>query len=66
MHYKTITVPEESAALLHVRDDIAGLGLDDYVVEKIGKPFMNANGTRMVELTLVRRSSALQQKGKAK
>jgi hypothetical protein len=58
VHHKTITVPEESAALLHIGDQITGLGLDDYVVEKISKPFMNANGTRMVELTLVRRASA--------
>ena len=35
MHHKTITIPEESAALLHIGDDVAGLGLDDYVIEKI-------------------------------
>jgi hypothetical protein len=48
--------PEESAALLHIGDDVAGLDLDDYVIEKISNH--SRNGTGMVELTLVWRASA--------
>jgi hypothetical protein len=43
----SVPVPEESAALLHVGDDIADLGMDDFVVEKIGQPFTITNGARL-------------------
>ena len=51
-----IKVPAADADILEIGEDCAGLGYVDYVVEKIGDPYTDDKGWRMVEITLVERT----------
>jgi hypothetical protein len=48
-----IRVPAVNADILEIGDDCASLGQPNYIIEKIGKPFTDDQGWKMVELTLI-------------
>ena len=60
MNRKVIRVPDWDAAemedLLTVGSDAGGLGQNDYTIEKIGEPFTDDEGRKVVEITLVERT----------
>ena len=60
MNRKIIRVPDWDAAemedLLTVGSDAGGLGQNDYTIEKIGEPFTDDEGRKVVEITLVERT----------
>jgi hypothetical protein len=51
-----IKVPAVNADILEIGDDCANFGHVDYVIEKIGDPYTNDKGWRMVEITLMERT----------
>lgn len=51
-----IKVPALDVQILEIGEDCAGLGQNNYVIEKIGKPFTDEKGQAMVEITLVERT----------
>ena len=52
-----IKVPALNADILEIGEDCASIGQPNYVVEKIGEPFTDDKGWKMVEITLVERSN---------
>jgi hypothetical protein len=55
MNRIVIKVPAVNADILEVGEDCASFGHAGYVIEKIGDPFKDDKGWRMVEVTLVER-----------
>ena len=51
-----IKVPALNADILEIGEDCASLSQKNYIVEKIGKPFIDDKGWKMVEITLVERA----------
>jgi len=51
-----IKVPALNADILEIGEDCASLGQPNYNVEKIGEPFTDDKGWKMVEVTLVERT----------
>ena len=51
-----IIVPASHAEILEVGQDCASLGQNDFAIEKIGEPFRDKSGRRMVMVTLLRKT----------
>src|ERR1700686_3359490 len=51
-----IKVPGLNADILEIGQDCASLGQPNYIVEKIGEPFIDDKGWKMAEETLVGRA----------
>ena len=49
-------MPALNADILEIGEDCASLDQKHYIVEKIGKPFIDDKGWKMVEITLVKRA----------
>jgi hypothetical protein len=53
-----IKVLAVNADILEVGEDCSGFGQEGYIIEKIGDPFRDDQGWRMVEVTLVERTKS--------
>jgi hypothetical protein len=51
-----IKVPAVNADILEIGEDCTGFGLPNHIIEKIGQPFTDDQGWKMVEITLVERT----------
>jgi len=51
-----IKVPAVNADILEIGEDCASFGQPNYIIEKIGQPFTDDQGWKMVEITLVERT----------
>jgi hypothetical protein len=51
-----IKVPALNADILEIGQDCASLGKTNYIIEKIGGPFRDDKGWKVVEITLVERT----------
>ena len=45
-----------NADILEIGEDCASLGYTNYVIEKIGEPFTDDKGWKMVKVTLMERT----------
>jgi hypothetical protein len=51
-----IKVPALNADILEIGEDCTSHGQKDYIIEKIGEPFTDDKGWKMVQITLVERA----------